>query len=117
MVLGIALAAVIISVCAKRCRLGDSFAMSDPAEYEEVQPRRDPPAVRVEDPRFDSLVPGQPYVVGGDSPAALRAGSGPLVDGDLVSVRSADAYVHGTEPAAHLDDKIVPFSGDEYPAW
>ena len=125
--LGIALTAVIVSVFAKNgvvsvarpviAERRATRASSHPADYEEDSPRRDPPQMCADDPELDDLVPGQPHAVGGDGPAALRAGNGPLVGGDLHNDRPVSPYVHGTEPADGLGDEVAPFSGDEYNAW
>ena len=117
--LGIALFIVIVSVVAR----GGSFnstvtAHSEPAQYRELQARRAPPSVYLEDPHAESLSPDPPYILGGASPAALHAGNGPLVDGKLHNARPSDPYVHGTEPAQEEEEEeIVPFSGEEFDAW
>lgn len=117
--LGVALVVVVISVLVKCLCSRDTFAASDPAGYREVQERRELPGFYVEDPQLESLSPTEPYVLGGDSPAALHAGAGPLVDGGLVTIRPDNPYVHGTEPAEEEEEQppITPFSGEEFDAW
>ena len=115
--LGIALFIVITSVFLKGGSFNSMMSLgSEPAEYQELQARRDPPSISVEDPNADSLAPDAPYVLGGNSPSALHAGNGPLVDGGLNNVGPSDPFVHGTEPAQE-EQAVVPFPGEEFDAW
>lgn len=101
------LACVIVRRFNARISLGQTIA---------VAPRTDRTKVAVQhrvDPDALELSPGDPYVVGGDSPAALHAGHGPLSGDSIQSERPRSPYVHGTEPASGP----VPFEGEEYNAW
>ena len=97
--LGLALAAIVIAVYRKSSKAGELFIASDPAPYSEIQARREPPKIHVNDPNPYDLAPEREYVNGGPSPSALQPGSGPYIDGDLHVERPPDPYVHGTEPA------------------
>ena len=131
--MAVALAAVFISVFAKKSRVvrspstpGGPVPVHAP-RYKQAVMQGDGSVVGEDEDEattyLSDLTPNQPYSVGGDSPAALRAGNGPLVDDDC-SLPPA-AFDRGTmvQEQGHEqshgpeDGGVAPFSGEEYNTW
>lgn len=134
----VALCAVVLTVITKGAAASNaaspvvgSESFEEPSPYTEEKARSEPPPAGNAPPSLDELTPEMLPDAPLTTPGALRAGAGPIQDGELVMRPSSNPDVHGTEPGApsvapeqgvmeqDMDavDGIEPFAGEEYNPW